>query len=177
MTHRLRTTTVDHIEVLSIGSLPLDLKEPSGVRRGRNVGAREVKDTRRTWHTYFNYVGRHTATEAAALATEWVCAGSLHVYIWYPARIYMVCIYLYAWWLLDTAEDPDIGLGVSLTLSFALEILFLLQGCITLKLGFVPSFISSCYAMVSGYSWEVCSCLKGNGGGMDLVGGEVGWLE
>lgn len=97
VTHRLRTTTVDHIEVLSIGSLPLDLKEPSGIRRGRNVGAREVKDTRRTWHTYVNYVGCRTITEAAVLATEWVCTESLHVYVMVLYILVCMVVTWYCW--------------------------------------------------------------------------------
>jgi hypothetical protein len=44
-----------------------------------------------------------------------------------------------------------------------------------LELGFVPSFILSNYAVCSGYSWEASSCLKENGGGMELGRGEVGW--
>ena len=32
----------------------------------------------------------------------------------------------------------------------------------------MPSFIVTCYAMFGQYSWEACSFLKRNGGGVDL---------
>ena len=35
-------------------------------------------------------------------------------------------------------------------------------------LGFVPGLIESYYAVFSGFPWEACPFLKGNGGGVDL---------
>lgn len=86
---------------------------------GRIVGARRIKDIRRTWQTESTKPGLKWLTDWISSNQEpaWVCAGPLHI--------------CHSWWLGDAASLLKVGVGVPLThLSPVLRTFLLLLGCL-----------------------------------------------